>query len=71
MFKGSKISVFCIYRPLLSAKNKFTPSQFIKELETFLDSFTATMKDFLVLGDFNFHFDRRDNTYVKQMLNIF
>ena len=73
MIKGTKMSIFCIYRPPPSEKNKLTPSLFIKEFEDFLDSlsFFSDSHHTLLIGDFNLHYDAKDNTYVKQMLELF
>ena len=73
MIKGTKMSIFCIYRPPPSEKNKLTPSLFIKEFEDFLDSlsFFSDSHHTLLIGDFNLHYDAKDNTYVKQMLDLF
>ena len=67
---NSSFIVFCIYRPPPSQTNQYKPSVFILEFNDFLDKYLPTNDQFLILGDFNLHFDCPSDTYVKQMLNL-
>ena len=63
-------TMFCIYRPPPSARNMLTCTQFVCEFEHFLDSYTVTLNNFFIVGDFNLHFDEQHETYTKQVLEI-
>ena len=63
--------VFCIYRAPPSEANQFKDTVFISEFNDFLDSNVPSNNKFLIIGDFNLHFDCPSKTYVKQMLDLF
>ena len=70
VLKNRPCVIFCIYRPPPSDKNKFTPLGFVNEFEMFLDIYTSSPKECVLLGDFNLHFDEPNETYVRKMLQI-
>ena len=70
LFYNNHFTVFCNYRPPPSKENMQTVSKFLNEFENFLDIYTLTLKRFLIIGDFNLHFDNKTDTYVKQMLDV-
>ena len=63
-------SVFVIYRPPPSAKNKFSISLFFDEFSTFLEKFSTEMKSFIIVGDFNFHVEDMTDAHALRFLNI-
>ena len=62
-----KTSIFPIYRP---EPNEFTMSAFLKDFSTFLESVCVLSNEVLILGDFNIHLDKVDNSNVKHFLEI-
>ena len=67
---NNTISIFCIYRPPPSEKNKFTPLAFVIDFENFLDQYVTSDNEIFILGDFNLHFDCPNETYVKKIINV-
>ena len=65
------LTIFCIYRPPPSVKNQLTNSIFINDFENFLDTHIMPLDKFLIIGDFNLHFDCPNDTYVKKCLELF
>jgi len=53
----SKISVFNIYRPLLSSTFSRPFSVFLDEFSSFLSTAATTLHEFLITSYFNLHFD--------------
>ena len=70
LLRNIPISIFCIYRPPPSPKNKLTVKQFLSEFENFIDMYTFDCSNVLILGDFNFHFDCKNELYVKQLIDM-
>ena len=70
LINNHHFTLFCVYRPPPSARNQLTNSQFLNEFEHFIDSYTLNLEHFLIVGDFNLHFDNMNDTYVKKMLNV-
>ena len=68
--KCSNIVVFCIYRPPPSRENKLTIPQFMSEFEIFLDTYTLDLKNVLIIGDFNFHFECHKLANVKYIMEL-
>ena len=64
-------TIFCIYHPPPSSKNQLTNAIFISEFENFLDSYVISLEHFVIIGDFNLHFDKPNETYVKKCLELF
>jgi len=57
----------CVYRPPPSPKNKFTFSAFLIEIEELFDHHNTHTPEFVLLGDFNIHFDQPHNNDTKQI----
>ena len=51
-------NIFGMYRPVPSQKNKLTPNMFINELPDFLEFVHDLPGTLLLVGDFNFHFNK-------------
>lgn len=62
------IILLCIYRPPVSPRNKLTVKDFRLEFQDLLDTY-ATKKP-VILGDFNFHFDNKQDINVKKLDQI-
>ena len=64
---GSRcLDLITLYRPPPNQKNKFTTSQFFEEFSTFLQDKVTGSGDLLMVGDLNFHLDKKtDNTTHK------
>jgi hypothetical protein len=68
---GSPVTnIFGIYRPVPSKKNKLTPSMFINELPDFLEFVNDLPGTLLLIGDFNFHFNKPTVGYTPEVLEI-
>ena len=68
--RNNDLVLFCIYRPPPSSKNKLTCPGFIHDFEVFLDSYTVTLNNFLIIGDINLHFDNPNETYCKRFIDL-
>ena len=55
---------FCIYGPPPNSKNKLSVSLFIEQLPALFEFCNCIGGLVLILGDFNFHYDRPDDPYV-------
>ena len=64
----AKLTVFNVYRPPSSTKNRQPMSQFFKDLDTLISIATTTPHEFLITGDFNLHVDDLSNSNTKQFL---
>ena len=64
---GSRcLDLITLYRPPPNQKNKFTTSQFFEEFSSFLQDKVTGSGDLLMVGDLNFHLDKKtDNTTHK------
>ena len=67
---NNDLVLFCVYRPPPSSKNKLTCPGFIRDFELFLDSYTVSLSNFLIIGDINLHFDNPNETYCKRMIDL-
>ena len=70
-YENTSVTFLCIYRPCPSATNRFTPKEFLEEFDEFLNIYFHESSLHIILGDFNFHYDCPQETYVKQITNIF
>ena len=61
---------FCIYRPPPNSKNKLSVSLFIEQLPALFEFCNSIGGSVLILGDFNFHYDRPDDPYVSKILDL-
>ncbi|XP_072042751.1 uncharacterized protein [Amphiura filiformis] len=66
---NNSIKLICIYRPYPSRVNGFKTSEFLEEIDTFLEEICVTPQKVAVLGDFNVHMDEPDNYDTKKFNN--
>ena len=59
---GKTFNIVTIYRPPPSKANKLTTSIFLKEFSTFLEQESISTGSLLIVGDFNFHFENKNNS---------
>jgi len=64
----AKLTVFNVYRPPSSTKNRQPMSQFFKDIDTLISIAATTPHEFLITGDFNLHVDDLSNPNTKQFL---
>jgi len=60
------LSLFLVYRPPPSHKNRLTTAQFLQEIQLFLAAVSAIQHHVCVLGDFNLHMDDPADSSSKQ-----
>ena len=63
------VHFFCLYRPPPSLKNKLTDSLFLEQFPKLLDLANSICGNFLILGDFNFHFDCPTSSHMLTILD--
>ncbi|XP_046579589.1 uncharacterized protein LOC124287149 [Haliotis rubra] len=63
-------NILALYRPPPSKKNSFTFSMFHDEFAKILDSVVCKKSRLVIIGDFNIHFDKKDNLQTAQMLKL-
>ena len=54
-----------LYRPPPNKKNKPSTNMFVSEFKDLLDSYTSNRGQFIILGDFNLHFNSTSGQYVQ------
>jgi len=64
------ISIFVIYKPPPSNRNKFSNKLFFDEFQVFLEQFLSGSNSVFLVGDFNFHIEDTTNAAALQFLNI-
>ena len=64
------VNFFCLYRPPPNRKNKLTDSLFVEQLSAFLEYCNSIPGYLLILGDFNFHFDRPTDQHISKILDL-
>ena len=64
---GQTIILSCIYRPPPNTKNKLTNSMFFSEFDCLLDHYSISTGKLIILGDFNFHYDKADHPDTKRL----
>ena len=65
---GKSVVIFsCIYRPPPSTQNKLTNSMFFSNFDSLLDHYSIRPGRLILLGDFNFHFDKPDHPDTKRL----
>ena len=64
------VRFFCIYRPPPSQENCLTPMMFIDEFESFIDDNVSTNVRTVIIGDINFHYDIKNDTYTHRMCEL-
>jgi hypothetical protein len=65
------VSVVVLYRPEPSRHNPYTMSEFFDEFTQLLAHFNSIRGEVVIVGDFNFHFNKHDNTNTIQLKEIF
>ena len=65
-----KVQSICFYFPPPSKKNRLTSMTFHGEFAVLVSEISATYKNILIFQDFNFHFDKQENSDTKQLLEL-
>jgi len=68
--RGSKLTIFNIYRPPDSSSYSKPFSAFMSEFSSFLSSSATIPHDFLITGDFNIHVNNQSDTHAAQFLSL-
>jgi len=68
--RGSKLTIFNIYRPPDSSSYSKPFSAFMTEFSTFLSSSATIPHDFLITSDFNIHVSNQSDTHSAQFLSL-
>ena len=63
-------NLFCIYRPPLSKKSKFSDSMFFDQFFDFLEHSDSLPGETLIMYDFNFHFENVENNNSRKLHDI-
>ena len=58
-----------IYRPPCSTVNGLSVNLFLDEFSSLLEEVVISTSEFLLLGDFNFHIDDKDDIHTKQFMD--
>ena len=61
------MNIICFYRPPPNKSNKFSTSDSIREIQDLLFKQISSHERFLILGDFNFHYDSEKDSSVKSL----
>ena len=70
-FKFQKMmNFFCLYRPPPSKKNSMTDKMFLEHFPDMLDMCNILGGESLILGDFNFHYDRPNDMYTSKLIEL-
>ena len=68
---GSRcLDLITLYRPPPNPKNKLTTSQFFEEFSTFLQDKVTVSGDLLVVGDLNFHLDKKAESTTQKFTDM-
>ena len=68
---GSRcLNLVTLYRPPPNQKNKFTNTQFFEEFSTFLQDRVTSSGDLLIVGDLNFHLDKKNDTATRKLTEL-
>lgn len=62
--------ILCIYRPPPSTKNKIKKSSFYHEFETMVTELMAASEYFIILGDFNVHYDNKEESETRNFMQL-
>ena len=62
--------ILTVYRPPPSKKNKLKTSEFFEEFNTFLADQILVKGKLIILGDFNFHLDHKNNADTIRFNNL-
>ena len=67
---SNDIRTLVIYRPPCSTVNGLSVNLFLDEFSTLLEEVVISTSEFLILGDFNFHIDDKNDIHTKQFMDI-
>ncbi len=67
---SNNIRTLVIYRPPCSTVNGLSVNLFLDEFSSLLEDVVISTFDFLILRDFNFHIDDKDDIHTKQFMDI-
>jgi exonuclease III len=67
---GTCVRLIVIYRPPPSKKNNLTVKDFMTDFSTYLETHVITTGKLVILGDFNFHMDKCDDTVVRNFKEL-
>ena len=59
-----------IHSKKYNQKNKFTNTQFFEEFSTFLQDRVTSSGDLLIVGDLNFHLDKKNDTSTRKLTEL-
>ena len=60
-----------VYRPPYSRKHRFTETDFLREFEEYLCYLNLKSGETIIMGDFNIHFQKRDNPHSILLNELF
>ncbi len=67
---NAHLHVITIYRPPPSQKTKLIPALFFTEFTTFLEQTPLSTGQLIILGDFNFHVEDKNNSHAAKFLDL-
>jgi exonuclease III len=67
---GNTLSMLIIYRPEPSSVNQYSLSNFFEEFTQLISHYHCKNHELLIVGDFNFHFNKPNQTHVKKLQEI-
>lgn len=67
---GESIFFTVIYRPPPNNKNNLTTRGFLADFQELLNSYTTRKKLPIIVGDFNIHFDRKEDKDVEALMSV-
>jgi exonuclease III len=67
---GRFITILIIYRPEPTCTNKYTLSEFFDEFTELVSLYHCRDQELLIVGDFNFHFNKPNQPNVKKFHDI-
>lgn len=66
----SHLNVYVIYRPPPNTKNKLTADAFFDEMSLLLEDTLQESGHLVIMGDFNFHWDKVENRHTTRLRDI-
>ena len=67
---GKTITIVTVYRPEPSANNRYTLTEFFDEFTEFMAHYHMLKNEVIIVGDFNFHINKKDNANAKKFIDI-
>jgi hypothetical protein len=68
--KAAPCVIVILYRPPYSTANPVTFSKFLSEFPTFVTTTLANYNNYIILGDFNVHFNQTESSATNQFCDI-